>query len=140
MQVVTRAAARNSKMMVKGPDRTGEPCNAREPLKWKCRAKGEVAPSGTSLGISRMGSYLDPGRISKGGIQKTEGIERVHTKLWKCRIGGCDKTFHRKGDAVRHLQTTAKHNGKAVVCSCGAPFSRHDALKRHQRLCSRHVS
>jgi len=72
----------------------------------------------------------------KGEGQQAEGIEKIHMKLWKCRIGGCNKTFHRKGDAVRHLQTTARHNGRAVVCSCGAPFSRHDALKRHQRLCN----
>jgi hypothetical protein len=132
-QVTTRAAARNSKAMVKGPD-----LDKTHTTKWKCRARGGIAPSSSSLRTSSMEPYPDPGPNSKGEIQKTEGIVRIHTKLWKCRIGGCDKTFHRKGDAVRHLQTTAKHNGKAVVCGCGASFSRHDALKRHQRLCSRH--
>ena len=130
-QVTTRAAARNSadKAMVKGPDKTH--------TKWKWRAKGEAAaPSGPSTSISRIGRYPGPGAIGKGEGQQAEGIEKIHMKLWKCRIGGCNKTFHRKGDAVRHLQTTARHNGRAVVCSCGAPFSRHDALKRHQRLCN----
>ncbi|KAH9977305.1 hypothetical protein BGW80DRAFT_845413 [Lactifluus volemus] len=117
--------------MVKGPDKSH--------TKWKCRAKGGVTPSGSSSHISQVGPHLDPKPIGKGDVQKVEGIEKIHTKLWKCRTGGCNKTFHRKGDAVRHLQTTAKHNGKAVVCSCGAPFSRHDALKRHQRLCNKHV-
>ena len=127
-QVTTRAAARNSHAMVKGPDKTH--------TKWKCRAKGGVAPSGPSARISQMGRSPDPGPIGRGVSRQVEGIEKIHMKLWKCRIGGCNKTFHRKGDAVRHLQTTARHNGKAVVCNCGASFSRHDALKRHQRLCS----
>ncbi|KAF8479095.1 hypothetical protein DFH94DRAFT_39896 [Russula ochroleuca] len=123
-QITTRAAARN----VKGPDKTH--------TKWKCRTKGDDAPSGPSARISQMGRCPDPGPIGKGEIWQAEGIEKIHMKLWKCRIGGCNKTFHRKGDAVRHLQTTARHNGKAVVCNCGASFSRHDALKRHQRLCN----
>lgn len=163
-QVTTRAtaaAARNTKdkEMVKGPDKTH--------TKWKCRTKGDVGaapPSGpSSARISQMGSRPGPeptinsnsgsGRSrsssssgssrnssSKGESWQGEGIEKIHMKLWKCRIGGCNKTFHRKGDAVRHLQTTARHNGKAVVCNCGAPFSRHDALKRHQRLCNGHTS
>jgi hypothetical protein len=131
-QVTTRAASRNSKAMVKGPDKTH--------TKWKCRTKGDVAPSGPSARISQMGRCPDPGPIGKGESWQAEGIEKIHMKLWKCRIGGCNKTFHRKGDAVRHVQTTARHNGKAVVCSCGAPFSRHDALKRHQRLCNEQVS
>jgi hypothetical protein len=130
-QVTTRAASRNAKAMVKGPDKTH--------TKWKCRAKGDVAPSGPSTRISQMGRCPDPGPADKEERRKAEGIEKIHMKLWKCRIGGCNKTFHRKGDAVRHLQTTARHNGKAVVCSCGAPFSRHDALKRHQRLCNGEV-
>ncbi len=144
-QVTTRAtaaAARNTKAMVKGPDKTH--------TKWKCRTKGDVGtapPSGpSSARISQMGRRPDPEPISssrnssKRESWQGEGIEKIHMKLWKCRIGGCNKTFHRKGDAVRHLQTTARHNGKAVVCNCGAPFSRHDALKRHQRLCNGHVS
>jgi uncharacterized Zn-finger protein len=157
-QVTTRAtaaAARNTKAMVKGPDKTH--------TKWKCRTKGDVGaapPSGpSSARISQMGRRPDPETInnssnsgsrssssgssrnsSKGESWQAEGIEKIHMKLWKCRIGGCNKTFHRKGDAVRHLQTTARHNGKAVVCNCGAPFSRHDALKRHQRLCNGHTS
>ncbi|KAI9511338.1 hypothetical protein F5148DRAFT_358125 [Russula earlei] len=126
-QVTTRAVSRNPKEMVKGPDKTH--------TKWKCRAKGDVAPSGPSTRISHAGRCPDPGPIGKGASRQAEGIEKIHMKLWKCRIGGCNKTFHRKGDAVRHVQTTARHNGKAVVCGCGAPFSRHDALKRHQRLC-----
>ena len=127
-QITTRAAARNSRGMVKGPDKTH--------TKWKCRTKGDDAPSGPSARISQMGRCPDPGSIGKGESWQAEGIEKIHMKLWKCRIGGCNKTFHRKGDAVRHLQTTARHNGKAVVCNCGASFSRHDALKRHQRLCT----
>jgi hypothetical protein len=155
-QVVTRAsaaAARNTKAMVKGPDKTH--------TKWKCRTKGDIGgapPSGPSFArISQMGRRPDPETInnssnsssssgssrnssSNGESRQAEGIEKIHMKLWKCRIGGCNKTFHRKGDAVRHLQTTARHNGRAVVCNCGAPFSRHDALKRHQRLCNGHTS
>ena len=139
--------------MVKGPDKTH--------TKWKCRTKGDVGAAGPPSGpssarISQMGRRPDPEPINsssnsssssgsrknsnKGESWQAEGIEKVHMKLWKCRIGGCNKTFHRKGDAVRHLQTTARHNGKAVVCNCGAPFSRHDALKRHQRLCNGHMS
>ncbi len=124
-------ASRDFKEMVKGPDKTH--------TKWKCRTK-EISPSGPSTRISQMGRCPNPGPIDKEGRRKAEGIEKIHMRLWKCRTGGCNKTFHRKGDAVRHLQTTARHNGKAVVCSCGAPFSRHDALKRHQRLCNGHVS
>ena len=142
-QVTTRAAAaaaRNTKAMVKGPDKTH--------TKWKCRTRGDVGaapPSGpSSARISQMGRRPDPEPIinssSSGRSRQAEGIEKIHMKLWKCRIGGCNKTFHRKGDAVRHLQTTARHNGKAVVCNCGAPFSRHDALKRHQRLCNGHTT
>ena len=165
-QVTTRAtaaAARNTRAMVKGPDKTH--------TKWKCRTKGDVGaapPSGpSSARISQMGRRPGPpepeptndsssrsrsssssgssGRNSSKGGESWHhhaegGIEKIHMKLWKCRIGGCNKTFHRKGDAVRHLQTTARHNGKAVVCNCGAPFSRHDALKRHQRLCNGHSS
>lgn len=127
-QITTRAAARNSKAMVKGPDKTH--------TKWKCRTKRDDAPSGPSARISQMGRCPDPRSIGDGESWQAEGIEKIHMKLWKCRIGGCNKTFHRKGDAVRHLQTTARHNGKAVVCNCGASFSRHDALKRHQRLCN----
>jgi hypothetical protein len=158
-QVTTRAtaaAARNTRAMVKGPDKTH--------TKWKCRTKGDVGaapPSGpSSARISQMGRRPDPEPTNNGSSRSRSssssgssrnsskgeswhaegGIEKIHMKLWKCRIGGCNKTFHRKGDAVRHLQTTARHNGKAVVCNCGAPFSRHDALKRHQRLCSGRTS
>ncbi|KAI9446798.1 hypothetical protein H4582DRAFT_1908461 [Lactarius indigo] len=124
--VTIQATARNSRAVDKGH------------TKWKCHAEGGNNLSGAPY-ISKVGPHADSGPTSKGGGRKTEGIERIHTKLWKCRIGGCNKTFHRKGDALRHLQTTAKHNGKSVVCSCGATFSRHDALKRHQRLCNRHA-
>jgi uncharacterized Zn-finger protein len=117
--------------MVKGPDKTH--------TKWKCRTKGNT-PSSPSTRVSQTGRCPNPGPINKEERWKAEGIEKIHMKLWKCRTGGCNKTFHRKGDAVRHLQTTARHNGKAVVCGCGAPFSRHDALKRHQRLCGGHIS
>ncbi|KAH9001608.1 hypothetical protein EDB92DRAFT_1827739 [Lactarius akahatsu] len=121
---------------------TSSPRNSRAAdkghTKWKYRAEGDNL-SGLPTYTSKGGSHADPGPTGKGEGRKTEGIERIHTKLWKCRIGGCNKTFHRKGDALRHLQTTAKHNGKSVVCSCGATFSRHDALKRHQRLCNRHA-
>ena len=163
-QVTTRATAagaRNAKAVVKGPDKTH--------TKWKCRTKGDVVAASPSrpspARISQMGRRPDPEPINNNSSRsrrssssssstsrnrskgespgapagQVEGIEKIHMKLWKCRIGGCNKTFHRKGDAVRHLQTTARHNGKAVVCNCGAPFSRHDALKRHQRLCSEHT-
>ena len=125
------AASKNPKEMVKGPDKTL--------AKWKYRAKGS-SPSGPSARAPQMGRCPNPGPIDKEEHRKAEGIEKIHMKLWKCRTGGCNKTFHRKGDAVRHLQTTARHNGKAVVCGCGAPFSRHDALKRHQRLCDGDVN
>lgn len=131
MQVTAQTTTRNTRAMDKGTNR------AR--TKWKCRADGSNSLSGLSAYMSKAGSRADPGPSNREEGRTTEGIERVHSKLWKCRMGGCNKTFHRKGDALRHLQTTAKHNGKSVVCSCGAPFSRHDALKRHQRLCSRHA-
>jgi uncharacterized Zn-finger protein len=165
-QVTTRAAAAaagKTKAMVKGPDKTHTKwkCRTKGDV-------GAAPPSGpSSARISQMGRRPDPEPVnnnsssnngrsrssssgsgsgsssrngSKGESWQGEGIEKIHMKLWKCRIGGCNKTFHRKGDAVRHLQTTARHNGKAVVCNCGAPFSRHDALKRHQRLCNGHSS
>ncbi|KAH9063752.1 hypothetical protein EDB83DRAFT_803431 [Lactarius deliciosus] len=125
--VATQVTSRNSRAADKGH------------TKWKYRAEGGDNLSGPPTYTSKVGSHADPGPTGRGEGRKTEGIERVHTKLWKCRIGGCNKTFHRKGDAMRHLQTTAKHNGKSVVCNCGATFSRHDALKRHQRLCHRHA-
>ena len=131
MQVTVQATARNSRAVDKGPDKTH--------TRWKYRTEGGDNLSGSPTYISKVGSHADPRPTAKGDNWKTEGIERIHAKLWKCRIGGCNKTFHRKGDAVRHLQTTVKHNGKSVVCSCGASFSRHDALKRHQRLCNRHA-
>lgn len=65
--------------------------------------------------------------------------QRTHTKErpFICTRPGCTWTFARPHDLKRH---DLLHSGiKKYVCSCGKPFARSDAFKRHQavdKVCS----
>ncbi|KAG2235745.1 hypothetical protein INT48_009160 [Thamnidium elegans] len=65
--------------------------------------------------------------------------QRTHTKErpYICTRPGCTWTFARPHDLKRH---DLLHSGiKKYVCSCGKPFARSDAFKRHQavdKICS----
>ncbi|KAI9246404.1 hypothetical protein EDC94DRAFT_627294 [Helicostylum pulchrum] len=65
--------------------------------------------------------------------------QRTHTKErpYICTRPGCTWTFARPHDLKRH---DLLHSGiKKYVCSCGKPFARSDAFKRHQavdKVCS----
>lgn len=60
--------------------------------------------------------------------------QRTHTneRPYVCHSPGCGWTFARPHDLKRH---DLLHSGiKKYICSCGKPFARSDAFKRHQAL------
>lgn len=65
--------------------------------------------------------------------------QRTHTneRPYVCHFPGCSWTFARPHDLKRH---DLLHSGiKKYICSCGKPFARSDAFKRHQavdKVCS----
>ncbi|KAI7888753.1 uncharacterized protein EV154DRAFT_468423 [Mucor mucedo] len=65
--------------------------------------------------------------------------QRTHTneRPYVCHYPGCSWTFARPHDLKRH---DLLHSGiKKYICSCGKPFARSDAFKRHQavdKVCS----
>ncbi|KAI9362769.1 hypothetical protein BD770DRAFT_285962, partial [Pilaira anomala] len=57
--------------------------------------------------------------------------QRTHTneRPFKCVWPGCPWAFARPHDLKRH---NLLHSGiKNYMCSCGKPFARSDAFKRH---------
>ncbi|KAF9011278.1 hypothetical protein BDQ17DRAFT_1420672 [Cyathus striatus] len=59
------------------------------------------------------------------------------SRMWPCKINGCNKQFAREADLKRHQRTTKLHSLPSFSCpQCEATFTRTDALRRHQK--SRH--
>ncbi|TIB71173.1 hypothetical protein E3Q22_02859 [Wallemia mellicola] len=57
-------------------------------------------------------------------------------KKFSCDYTGCNATFTRVENMLRHKRNIHREKANPHVCKCGKEYSRSDILLRHQRTCS----